>query len=111
MLAVLTDGDGQRTCSQMWPGSTADVTTLIPLIDRLRKRFAIRRACMVAERGMSSAETVAELETHDLLYILVCASARTKSYASWCSTIRLPLVPLMIDKSRRLQSKGRDSGW
>jgi hypothetical protein len=25
----------------MWPGDTADVTSLIPVVDRLRRRFAI----------------------------------------------------------------------
>jgi hypothetical protein len=32
----------------MWPGDTADVTTLIPVIDRLRNRFSIGRVCVVA---------------------------------------------------------------
>ena len=70
ILAVLIDGDGHPVCSELWPGNTADVTTLIPVIDRLRSRFAIRRVCIVADRGMISAETVAELEMRDLLYIL-----------------------------------------
>jgi hypothetical protein len=33
----------------MWPGNTADVTTLIPVIDRLRQRFDVARMCVVAE--------------------------------------------------------------
>jgi hypothetical protein len=37
------------------------VTTLIPVIDRLRRRFSIARVCVVADRGMMSAATVAEL--------------------------------------------------
>jgi hypothetical protein len=32
----------------MWPGNTADVTTLLPVIDRLRVRFAIGQVCVVA---------------------------------------------------------------
>jgi hypothetical protein len=28
----------------MWPGNTADGTTLIPVVDRLRRRFDIARA-------------------------------------------------------------------
>ena len=44
ILAVLLDGDGRPVCSEMWPGNTADVSTLIPVIDRLRRRFAIARA-------------------------------------------------------------------
>ena len=43
ILAVLLDGDGRPVCSEMWPGNTADVTTLIPVIDRLRRRFDIAR--------------------------------------------------------------------
>jgi transposase len=44
----------------MWPGNTADVTTLIPVIERLRRRFDIARMCVVADRGMISAATMAE---------------------------------------------------
>ena len=43
ILAVLIDGAGRPVCSEMWPGNTADVTTLIPVIDRLRRRFDIAR--------------------------------------------------------------------
>jgi hypothetical protein len=34
ILAVLIDGDGHRVRSEMWPGNTADVTTLIPVLWR-----------------------------------------------------------------------------
>jgi transposase len=54
----------------MWPGDTADVTTLIPVVDRLRARFSIGRVCVVADRGMISAETIAALEERGLDYIL-----------------------------------------
>jgi transposase len=54
----------------MWPGNTADVTSLLPVVDRLRRRFAIGRVCVVADRGMISAETIAALEARQLLYIL-----------------------------------------
>jgi hypothetical protein len=52
ILAVLIDGEGRPVCSEMWPGNTADVTTLIPVIDRLRQRFAIAPVCVIADRGM-----------------------------------------------------------
>src|SRR3954454_23225575 len=70
ILAVLLDGDGRPVCSEMWPGNTADVTTLIPVIDRLRRRFDITRVCVVADRGMISAATIAALEQRGLEYIL-----------------------------------------
>ena len=43
ILAVRLDGDGRPVCTEMWPGNTADVTSLIPAVDRLRKRFSINR--------------------------------------------------------------------
>ncbi len=61
ILAVLLDGDGRPVCTEMWPGNTADTGTLIPVADRLRQRFCVRRVCVVADRGLISAETIAEL--------------------------------------------------
>src|SRR5262245_34884114 len=62
ILGVVIDGDGRTICTEMWPGNTADVTVLLPVVDRLRRRFAIGRVCVVAARGMISAETIAGLE-------------------------------------------------
>ncbi len=70
IVGVIMDQAGRPVCSEMWPGNTTDVTTLIPVIDRLRRRFAIGRVCVVADRGMISAETIAGLEERGLEYIL-----------------------------------------
>jgi hypothetical protein len=48
--AVLT-GDGRPVCSEIWPGNHADGRALLPVVDRLRERFGIRRVCWVADRG------------------------------------------------------------
>ena len=70
IVGVIIDQEGRPVCSEMWPGNTADVTTLIPVIDRLRSRFAIDRVCVVADRGMISAATITALEQRGLEYIL-----------------------------------------
>jgi len=59
-------------CCELWPGNTTDVKTLIPVVDRLRSRFAINRVCIVADRGMISKETIEDLENNERnwLYIL-----------------------------------------
>jgi DDE family transposase len=51
-------------------GNTADVTMLLPVVTRLRERFGITKACIVADRGMISAETMAMLEAEKVEYIL-----------------------------------------
>jgi transposase len=48
VIGVIMDQDGQPVCCEMWPGNTADVATLIPVINPLRRRFGIRRICVVA---------------------------------------------------------------
>jgi len=67
--AVLT-GAGQPVCCELRPGNQADSRSLLPVVDRLRRRFAIRKVCWVADRGMISRETLQELEARGLEYIL-----------------------------------------
>ena len=98
ILAVVIDGDGRPVCSEMWPGNTADVTTLIPVIDRLRARFTIARVCVVADRGLISADTLAELEARRLLYILGVRERGDKLVRELVLNDAGPLLPLMMSK-------------
>jgi hypothetical protein len=98
ILAALIDGDGRPVCSEMWPGDTADATTLIPVIDRLRGRFTIARVCVVADRGMISAEAVAELEARRLLYILGVRERTDKLVRDLVLDDLAPFVPLALTK-------------
>ena len=98
ILAVVIDGDGRPVCSEMWPGNTADVTTLIPVIDRLRARFTIARVCVVADRGLISADTLAELEARRLLYILGVRERSDKLVRELVLKDAGPFVPLMMSK-------------
>ena len=98
IFAVLLDGDGRPVCSEMWPGNTADVTTLIPVIDRLRRRFDIARVCVVADRGMISAETMAELEARRLLYILGVRERSDKLVRELVLDDPAPFVPFTMTK-------------
>ena len=77
VLAVVLDGEGRPVCTEMLPGNTADSTVLLPIVDRLRSRFGIGRVCVVADRGMISAATIAALEERGLDYILGARERRT----------------------------------
>jgi hypothetical protein len=70
VVGVVLDHDGNPICSEMWPGNTADVKTLIPVIERIRSRFSMGTFCIVADRGMISKETVTYLEKKKIPYIL-----------------------------------------
>jgi transposase len=62
IVGVVLDGEGRPLCCELWPGNVTDVKTLIPVVDRLQKRFRIRSICIVADRGMISEETIAQLQ-------------------------------------------------
>jgi len=99
IVGLVIDQDGRPLCSELWPGNTADVTTLLPVVDRLRARFAVGRICIVADRGMISAATIAALEERKLEYVL---GVRERSSAEVRSTViedRTPFVPLVVPRA------------
>lgn len=70
IVGAVLDEYGFPICCELWPGNTADITTLLPLVNRLKTRFAIQEFCVVADRGMISKETVTILAEHGIQYIL-----------------------------------------
>ena len=78
VVGTLINDDGRPVCCEIWPGNTADVKTLLPVADRLKKRFPVDLFCLVADRGMISDETVKELDNRDIPYILGSRMRKTK---------------------------------
>jgi len=80
IVGAVLDAEGRPVCSELWPGNVSDARTLIPIVDRLKRRFAIGALCIVADRGMISAETIAELQAvhRDTSYILGCRMRSVK---------------------------------
>src|SRR5512137_778543 len=66
VVGLVLDLHGWPLCCELWPGNTADVTTLLPVVHRLRQRFRVRRVIIVADRGMISAQTIAALESKEI---------------------------------------------
>ena len=98
IVGLVMDQDGRPLCCERWPGNTADVTTLLPVVDRLRARFSVGRICVVADRGMISAQSIAALEERKLEYVL---GVRERSSAEVRSTViddQTPFVPLVVPR-------------
>ena len=78
VVGMVLDNSGNPLCSTMWPGNTTDVKSLTPVVRRLQMHFGIQRVCVVADRGMISEATIADIAARGWLYILGVRMRRTK---------------------------------
>jgi len=69
VLGVVLDDTGRPIASQVLPGNTADITSFLPLVRRLKRRFGVKQVTWVADRAMISAATIKELEQRRLAYL------------------------------------------
>jgi Transposase DDE domain len=100
IVGVVLDGEGRPICSETWPGNVTDVKALLPVVARLRERFGITRMCVVADRGMISAETIAELEERGIEYILGARERSDSEVREIVLADSKPMVPLVIPRAR-----------
>ena len=87
VVGVVIDSDGHPICCELWPGNTTDVRTLVPIVERLRRRFGIGEVCIVADRGMISSLTLEELEKRRWGYILGARLRSQKEVSERCSHV------------------------
>jgi hypothetical protein len=81
LLCVAVDSHSWPIGWDILPGNTGDGKAFVAMIERLRKRFRIRRVTVVADRGMISASTIRLLRDHPKApydYILGCRMRRQK---------------------------------
>ena len=70
VVGLVLDNDGYPVCCEMWPGNATDVKSLVPVVERLKKRFQVGQVCVVADAGMISAEAITGVEQRGWSYIL-----------------------------------------
>jgi hypothetical protein len=100
VLGIVLDEQDRPIASFLWPGNTADVTTLMPVIERLRRRFGVERACIVADRGMISAATITALEARGIDYILGARERSSKEVRETVLRDDGAAVPLTIPRQK-----------
>jgi transposase len=80
IVGFALDSTGWPLCCELWPGNTTDVKTLLPVVERMKRRFRVRALCVLADRGMISRKVLAELEAAQppVRYILGARMRRQK---------------------------------
>ena len=96
----MLDERDRPVASFLSPGNTADVTALLPVVQRLRSRFGVERACIVADRGMISAATIAALEAQKIDYILGARERSTNEVRETVLHDDGATVPLTIPRQK-----------
>src|SRR4051794_22689306 len=102
---VISDRARARSRVRVWGAlrarerRTADVSVLIPVIDRLRSCFGIGRVCVVADRGMISAPTIAALEDRGLEYVLGARERTDSLVRTVVLADQKPFTPLCVQRA------------
>ena len=70
VLALFVSERGLPLGDELFPGSTAEISILIPAVSKMRARFDVRNVACVADRGMMSASNLAALEAAGMNWIV-----------------------------------------
>jgi len=54
VVGLALDIHGWPLWCELWPGNTADFTTLLPVVNQLRQRFRLRRVFLWPTEGRSA---------------------------------------------------------
>jgi transposase len=70
VIGLVCDEKGLPVAIEVWPGNTADRTTVANRVKALREQFGIESAVFVGDGGMYSQANIEQIEEHGLDYIL-----------------------------------------
>ncbi len=70
VLGLLIDSEGFPIGYEIFPGNTFDGKTLLPFLERLKKRFSLKRIIIVADKGINSKINLLKLKEQGFGYIV-----------------------------------------
>ena len=87
VIGLLCTGDGVPIAHHVFAGNTADASTLPGVLADLTARFAVGRICVVADRGLISADNVAAVAEAGCDHVLATRLHRDKACQEALETI------------------------
>ena len=70
VFGLLTDTDGIPLSFEVHPGNTFEGNTLKGIVDKMRKKFSVRRFIFIADRGMFSAKNLDHIRNNQGEFIV-----------------------------------------
>lgn len=88
VYGVMTDSQGRPVAVEVYPGNTADPTTVADQVQKLRERFGLTRVVLAGDRGMLTEAQITKLRQYPGL--------------GWISALRSPAIRELVE-SQQLQ--------
>jgi len=70
VVGLVCTGEGVPVAVEVWPGSTADKSTVVTQVKLLKEEFGIKKAVFVGDKGMYSETAIEKIEEAGFDYIL-----------------------------------------
>ncbi|MGD2136591.1 MAG: IS1634 family transposase, partial [Gemmatimonadales bacterium] len=81
VVGMVITGDGIPLCHHVFPGNTADKTTVVKVVSDLKQRFNLKRVVFVGDRGMLSDANLEHILSEEIGFI-VAHPLRKNSHAT-----------------------------
>jgi Transposase DDE domain len=76
---LMTDRRGCPVAVSVYEGNTADCTTFLPQVRKLREQFGLEQMVLVGDRGMISQASIAELRAEQFSWITALKSGQIRT--------------------------------
>ena len=70
VLALVVDSQGLPIAYEVFKGNLAETKTLVPVLEKLRSRFAINNVTVVCDRGLASRQNVIALQEAQFHFVI-----------------------------------------
>jgi transposase len=72
VFSLIVNRSGIPLAYEAFAGNVGEVKTLLPVLEKFRKRFSVTKATVVCDRAMASTKNVAALQEAGFFFVLAC---------------------------------------
>jgi hypothetical protein len=72
VFSLVVNREGLPLAYETFAGNVGEVKTLLPVLEKFRERFSVKKATVVCDRAMASVKNVAALQAAGFFFVLAC---------------------------------------
>lgn len=70
VMGLLIDNHGIPVDYELFPGNTSEFSTMVPILQKLRDRYGVKRIVVTADRGLNSGSNLLAIKAMGLDYVI-----------------------------------------